>query len=326
METDTDYFLRMKAVIFDGQLHVDDVPIPQREPGEALIKVTGAGICNTDIEITRGYIPGFKGILGHEFIGFVEAADDKAIVGQRVTAEINFACGKCEFCRQDLGRHCVNRTVLGIVNRNGAFAEYVVVPRENVVEIPAEIADDDALFIEPLAAALEILDQVSLSPASSVLLLGDGKLALLIALSLQTCGCAFLVVGKHTEKLSFFKNLGIETVLLNDFKKSRFDVVIEASGNPSAFAFGLECVKPRGKFVLKSTYAKNFPFNPAPIVVNEITLIGSRCGVFYKAMEFMLDHDPPLHEFISAEFPIDQAIAAFEYSKRPDALKVALRI
>jgi threonine dehydrogenase-like Zn-dependent dehydrogenase len=316
----------MKAVFFDGQLHVDDMPMPWPGPGEALIKVVSAGICNTDLEITRGYVPGFRGIPGHEFIGLVEAADDKALIGRRATAEINCACGACEFCKQGLGRHCVNRSVLGIVNRSGAFAEYVAVPRENVVEIPPEIADDDALFIEPLAAALEILDQVALSPEKSVLLLGDGKLALLIALAVQSCGCSLLVVGKHREKLRFFENLGITTVILNDFKKSSYDVVVEASGNPSAFSLGLECVKPRGVFVLKSTYATDFPFNPALVVVNEITLVGSRCGVFSKAIEFMLSRTPPLHEFISAEFPINQALKAFEYSQRPDALKVVLRM
>jgi Threonine dehydrogenase and related Zn-dependent dehydrogenases len=316
----------MKALVFDGKLHVDDVPVPRPGPGETLIKVVCAGICNTDLEITRGYMPGFKGILGHEFIGIVEGAVDKTLIGRRATAEINCACGACEFCKQGLGRHCVNRTVLGIANRSGAFAEYVAVPRENVVEIPPEIADSDALFIEPLAAALEILDQVALSPEKSVLLLGDGKLALLIALAVQSCGCSLLVVGKHSEKLLFFENLGIATVLLNDFKKSSFDVVIEASGNPSAFALGLACVKPRGVFVLKSTYATDFPFNPAIVVVNEITFVGSRCGVFRKAIDFMLSRTPPLHEFISAEFPINQALKAFEYSQRPDALKVVLRI
>jgi threonine dehydrogenase-like Zn-dependent dehydrogenase len=314
----------MKAVVFDGKLHVDDVAAPQRRPGEALIKVSRAGICNTDLEITRGYIQGFKGILGHEFIGIVEAADDKAMIGQRVTAEINCACGKCEFCKQGLGRHCVNRTVLGIVNRDGAFAEYVTVPMENIVEIPSEIADDEALFIEPLAAALEILDQVDISRGKSVLLLGDGKLALLIALVLQTCGSNLLVVGKHVEKLRLLKNLDIDTLLLGDFNKTGFDVVIEATGNPTAFALGLECVKPRGVFVLKSTYGQAFSFNPASVVVNEITMIGSRCGLFYKAIEFILDYNPPLRQFISAQFPLREAPRAFEYSQRPETLKVAL--
>jgi len=316
----------MKAVVFSGKLRVEDVPPPRRKPGETLISVTKAGICNTDLEITRGYSPGFSGILGHEFIGTILEADDRTMIGTRVTAEINCACGKCEFCEKDLGRHCPNRSVLGIVNRSGVFAQQVLVPIENIVEFPSDIPDEQAIFIEPLAAALEITDQVIITPASSVLLLGDGKLAALIGVSLRSIGCDILVAGKHEGKLAYFKMLGINTVNLAAFKKRQFDVVIEASGNPSAFELGLECVKPRGTFVLKSTYPQKFSFNPASIVVNEISLVGSRCGLFYKAIEFILDHDPPLAELISAEFPLDQAVEAFEYSRRPDTFKVVLKM
>ncbi|HEX7510036.1 MAG TPA: alcohol dehydrogenase catalytic domain-containing protein, partial [Chitinivibrionales bacterium] len=193
----------MKAVLFDGRLRVSEVPFPQRKPDEALIRVTKAGICNTDLEITRGYSPGFSGILGHEFIGTILEADDRSMIGARVTAEINCACGKCEFCEKDLGRHCLNRSIIGIANRDGAFAQQVIVPRENVIEIPPDIPDEQAIFIEPLAAALEISDQVILTPASSVLLLGDGKLAALIGVSLRAIGCDILVAGKHEEKLAY---------------------------------------------------------------------------------------------------------------------------
>jgi len=316
----------MKAVFFDGALKLSDVERPERAGHEVLIRVSHAGICNTDHEIIRGYVPGFNGILGHEFLGHVEEADDRSLIGRRVTAEINISCGKCEFCKKGLGRHCINRSVLGIINKNGAMAEYVAIPQENVFEIPSSIPDTDAIFIEPLAAALEILDQVVIGKEHSVLLIGDGKLALLIARVMSTTGCSLTVVGKHPEKLGLLEDLGIKTVPAGTFKQSPFDIVIEASGNPSAFALGLECVKPRGTFVLKSTYAGGFVFNPSAVVVNEITLMGSRCGRFEAAIKFLQMHKPGLETMISREFPIDDALEAFAYSARPDSLKVVLRI
>ncbi|HEX8949968.1 MAG TPA: alcohol dehydrogenase catalytic domain-containing protein [Dissulfurispiraceae bacterium] len=300
--------------------------MPVRKNGEVLIKVSMAGICNTDHEITRGYVPGFRGVIGHEFFGYVEDADNKSLTGRRVTAEINNACGKCEFCVKGLGRHCSNRTVLGIINRDGAMAEYVTVPEENVVEIPPDIPDAHAIFIEPLAAALEILEQVRIGKEQSALLIGDGKLALLIALVMQTTGCDLTMLGKHSEKLAIAGDAGIKTVLLESFRKSAYDIIIEASGNPSAFQLGLECLKPRGIFILKSTYTGGFSFNPSSIVVNEITLIGSRCGRFAEAIRFLEQHKPPLEKLISAEYPLEEALAAFKRSEQPGALKVVLQI
>ena len=315
----------MKAVCFDGSLKLCDVDKPKPADSEVLIRVSLAGICNTDHEITRGYIPGFNGIPGHEFLGYVEEADDSSLIGRRVTAEINISCGKCELCRKGLGRHCSSRSVLGIINRNGAMAEYVVVPQENVFEIPSSIPDTDAIFIEPLAAALEILEQVSIGKEQTVLLLGDGKLALLIARVISTTGCSLTMVGKHPEKLELLDGLGIETILSGDFKPSSYDIVIEASGNPSAFALGLECVKPRGAFVLKSTYAGSMSFNPSAIVVNEITLTGSRCGRFEAAIKFLEEQRPGVGKMISREFPMESALEAFAYSAQPGSLKVVLR-
>ncbi|MBZ0156887.1 MAG: alcohol dehydrogenase catalytic domain-containing protein [Alphaproteobacteria bacterium] len=316
----------MKAVCFDGSLTVCEREKPRRKRGEMLIRVAVAGICNTDHEITRGYIPGFSGILGHEFFGYVEEADDAALAGRRVTAEINNACRSCEFCNRGLGRHCGSRSVLGIVGRDGAMAEYVAVPQENVLEIPPAIPDSRALFIEPLAAAMEILEQVEIGKEHSVLLLGDGKLALLIALVMNTTGCDLTVVGKHACKLALLEERGIRTVLLGSFQKGCYDRVIEASGSPSAFDLGLSCIKPRGTFVLKSTYSGGFFFNPSSLVVNEITLVGSRCGRFEDAVQFLEQHAPPLEKMISREYPLEEAIAAFAYSERPDSLKVVLRI
>ncbi len=317
----------MKAVVFDGTLHLCDLERPKRLPGEVLIRVATAGICNTDHEIMREYVPGFSGILGHEFFGYVEESDDDSLEGRRVTAEINISCGECEFCRKGLGRHCAARTVMGIVGRGGAMAEYVAVPRQNVVEIPDTISDQAAILIEPLAAAVEILEQIDIGKGISVLLLGDGKLAQLIALVLGKTSCTLTAVGKHDHKLGLMKkNADAVTIPLGAFRPSAFDVVIEASGSPSAFDLGLSCVKPRGIFVLKSTYAGGFNFNPASVVVNEITIIGSRCGRFADAIGFLERYRPDLGDLISAEFPIEKALEAFEYSRRPETLKVVLKI
>lgn len=313
----------MKAVVFDKTLVLVDVPVPVCKAGEVLIRVAKAGICNTDHEILQGYIPGFKGILGHEFIGTVRDAFDTSLVGKRVTAEINCGCNACDYCRRGMQRHCPDRTVIGIDSRDGAFAEYIAVPAENVVEIPADIPDDDAIFIEPLSAALEICEQISIEN-KSVLVLGDGKLGLLIAHVLSRKQCDLLVAGKHREKLDLLKPLGVPTVLVSGLEKKRFDVVIEASGNPSGFSLSMECVRPRGVIVLKSTYAQAFMFNPGPLVVNEVTCVGSRCGRFPEALRFIKAYKPDFSSLISAQFDLRDALAAFEYSKRPNVLKVVI--
>lgn len=316
----------MKAVCFDRTLKICDIERPQRKKGEVLIRVAYAGICNTDHEIIKGYTPNFKGILGHEFLGFIEGSDNESLIGKRATAEINIACWKCEFCKRDLQRHCLNRSVLGIINRNGAMAEYVTVPLENIVLIPPSIPDTNAIFIEPLAAAIEILEQINIQKGHRVLLIGDGKLGLLIAKVVYTTGCDLTVVGKHPHKLAILKDIGIRTVLKDSFKQSLYDIVIEASGNQAAFEFGLSCVKPRGTFILKSTYAQGFTFNPSSIVVNEVTLTGSRCGRFKEAIKFLKKHRLGLEKMISKEFRLTDAIKAFDYSAQPETVKVVLRV
>lgn len=316
---------KMKALTFDGkELKLTEIPKPIPKENEVLIKVAKAGICNTDHEIIKGYIPNFNGVLGHEFFGFVEKAEDKNLIGKRVSGEINLACGTCEFCQKGLGRHCPNRTVFGIINKNGAFAEYVTLPKENVIEIPSEIPDERAVFIEPLAAACEILEQVKISPNDEVLLIGDGKLSLLIARVLHTTGCKLTVLGKHQDKLETLEEVGISTVLLEKFKPKPFDIVVEASGNSTAFELGLNCTKPRGIFVLKSTYAGGINFNPALVVVNEITLIGSRCGRFEDAVKFLQTYQPTLEKIIHSEFDFSEALKAFEKSSQKNTLKVIL--
>ncbi len=317
---------RMKAVIFDKNLHIEQVPKPDCTPDEVLIKVSKAGICNTDHEILRGFIPGFRGIPGHEFIGTVEEAEDSELIGMLVTAEINCACGSCEYCQRGLGRHCPNRTTIGIMNRPGAFAEYILVPKENLVLIPDTIPETRVLFIEPLAAALEILEQVSITSESKVLLFGDGKLGLLIGHVLASTECRLTVVGRSPEKLAHLDYPEVEKVLVSEYTDGKYDIVIEATGNASAFERALHNVKPRGALVIKSTYAGNFAFNPSRIVVDEITMVGSRCGLFSNAVDFLNNNDIPLERMISGEFPLDEAVQAFAMSARPETLKIILRM
>ncbi len=318
----------MKAIVSDGKLYLSDVERPKAAPGEALIRVAAAGICNTDIEITKGYVPGFHGILGHEFFGYVEEAPDHdrtGLIGRRVTAEINCACTTCSYCRRGLMRHCPDRTVLGISNRDGAFAEYVSVPVGTIVPIPDSIKDDDALFIEPLAAALEILDQVDIPADSDALIIGDGKLAHLIAHALKPTGCRLKLFGKHAWKVRLLKERGIDaTIDRSETEGRRFDVVVEASGSPAGFNEGLSLVKPRGTIVLKSTYAGSFPFNPAAVVVNEITLIGSRCGGFSAAIAFLERERIDLSYLISRRYPLREGLAAFSAAQSSDAMKIVI--
>jgi len=321
-KSDTD----MSALIFDGQLSLQQRPRPQRKENEVLIRVQLAGICNTDHEIIRGYVPGFDGVLGHEFVGTVAEADDPSLIGKKCTAEINYACGTCDYCRQGLGRHCPNRTVMGIINQYGAFAQYICVPKENLVLIPDGIPNTNAVFIEPLAAALEILDQVEVKPDSKVLVFGDGKLGLMIGHALAATECHLTIVGKHPEKLALLEYDHIEKVLLPDFKDSQYDIVIEATGNADAFGKSVANVRPRGTIVLKSTYAADLTFNPAPIVVNEVTVVGSRCGLFSRSIDFLSKHSVSFEKLVSHRFPFHQALDAFNASESGDAVKVILEM
>ena len=309
-----------------GALSLAERAMPQRAKGDVLIRTARAGICSTDLEIVKGYVPGFCGVLGHEFFGFIEEADDASLVGKRATAEINCACGSCAMCTSGLGRHCPQRTVIGIANRDGCFADYIAVPAGNVVLVPEAVPETSAVLIEPLAAALEIFEQIQFSPEHETLLIGDGRLAQIIA---QIFLCKYFpitVVGKHPAKLAHLEKRGLPTKLAHEFAPLPFDVVIDAAGSPAGFALALACVKPRGTIVLKSTYAGGFPFNPAPIVVNEITLVGSRCGRFDDALRFLLNYRPDFSYLISARYPLAQALAAFEKAKDKDVLKVLLEM
>ncbi|MCA1962182.1 MAG: alcohol dehydrogenase catalytic domain-containing protein [Desulfomonile sp.] len=317
----------MKALIFDGTLQLTEIPKPDPPPGEALVLVTTAGICNTDVEITRGYM-NFRGVPGHEFVGKVEAADDSELVGARVVGEINAGCDQCSWCAQGMERHCPNRTVLGIAGRDGAFAEYLGLPVKNLVKVPHSLSDEKAVFTEPLAAAMEILEQVKIEPSHRVLVLGDGKLGQLVAMVLRLTGCDLVLVGKHRDKLELFARGGGSVLLLDELtaSKERFDIVVEASGSPSGWNLAVSRVKPRGILVLKSTYHGALSFNPAPLVINEITVVGSRCGRFGPALRVLEAGlvDPTV--LIAAVFPFDQAEEAFRRSQERGALKVLLKM
>lgn len=319
----------MKAVIFDETLkYVEDYEKPTPKQGEALIKVTYGGVCNTDKEITKGYM-GYKGILGHEFTGVVEEIndEDQTLLGKRVVGEINLGCKNCEWCAKDLERHCPNRSTLGILAKDGCFAEYVTLPLSNLIEIPENVPDEQAVFVEPLAAGLEILEQMHIQLCQKVMVLGDGKLGLLTALALNACGLDVLIVGKHQNKLDIAKNQGVKTQLLSEFEQApKFDVVVEATGSITGFETSVNCVKPRGTLVLKSTIAASKELNLAPIVINEITILGSRCGRFEPAMRLIASGKIDFSQMISKIYPIEQAINAFDANNAKDTIKILLKI
>ncbi|MBN2263275.1 MAG: alcohol dehydrogenase catalytic domain-containing protein [Prolixibacteraceae bacterium] len=318
----------MKALRFDGEklIFENSFAKPVTPAGEALIRVLMAGICNTDIEITKGYM-GFTGIPGHEFVGIVEEinAEDQSLLGKRVVGDINCACGNpdCEYCAQNLGRHCTNRTTLGIANRNGAFAEYLTLPVENLLVVPESVSNQTATLCEPLAAGFEILEQVNFSANDEVLIVGDGKLGLLINHAVSTTAAKITHVGKHPDKLELAKANGSQVVLLDQMPQKQYDIVIEATGSASGFNFSLLHTKPRGILVLKSTIASSQNIDMTSVVVNEITVVGSRCGLFQPAIDYLAT-GVDLSSIISDVFPFDKALEAFEAAKTKGAMKVML--
>jgi threonine dehydrogenase-like Zn-dependent dehydrogenase len=298
----------------------DDVPIPDPPSGEALVRVLQAGICNTDIELTRGYYP-FTGIPGHEFVGVVERGP-APLLGGRVVGEINAVCGSCSTCRDGRRTHCERRTVLGIVNRHGAFADYLILPAENLHPLPDAVSTDAAVFTEPLAAALEIQNQVPIGPGDRVLVVGDGKLGQLVAQTLALTGCALLVVGRHEAKLALLGARGIETGSVDRAAPGGFDLAVECTGNPDGFVVAQRAVRPRGTLVLKSTYAGDLTLDASAIVVQELTLVGSRCGPFAPALRLLAEGRVAVEPLIQARYPLAQAALAFDHAQRPGVLKV----
>lgn len=315
----------MKALHFDGDLRlVRDAAVPCRE-GEALIEVICAGICNTDIEILKGYA-GFRGTPGHEFVGRVVESTDASLIGRRVAGEINVGCGVCALCRKRDARHCAARTVLGIHNRDGAFAEFLSLPARNLVDIPDSIDDLSAVFIEPLAAACHILDDVHIDSSSKVAVIGDGKLAQLIVIAIARTACHLTVIGKHEEKLELARKSGARAVLADRTPEEEFDFVIEASGSRSGLPLALRLVRPQGAIVLKSTHHQQTEMDLSQVVVNEVTITGSRCGRFLPAIELLSSGAIDLRPLISDSFSLEDGLAAFDKAAEPSSMKIILQM
>jgi 2-desacetyl-2-hydroxyethyl bacteriochlorophyllide A dehydrogenase len=315
----------MKALYFDGKLAVREVDTPQPGAGEALIQVMLAGICGTDREILKGY-SGFRGILGHEFVGRVVESAEKKWLGKRVVGEINVSCGACDFCLWGRGRHCPTRTVMGIVNRDGAFAEYVVLPVINLHEVPKSIPDEAAVFVEPLAAAAEILEQMKILPGTHVAVLGDGCLGLLVAQVLHHAQARVTLIGKHRAKLDLARSWGITAACRGDAgpPAHSFNVVVEATGSPRALDEAFRLVEPRGTLVMKSTFHQPAQFDTAQLVVNEVTLMGSRCGNFPPALDLLRRGHVKVRPLISKTFPLEAGAEALNYSETSTRLKILL--
>lgn len=314
----------MRAVILKGgKICIEEIPVPAPGEKEALIRIVKAGICNTDLELLEGYMD-FQGVLGHEFIGQVVESSEKAWVGKRVVGEINLSCGRCATCLEGDPKHCPSRTVLGIHRKNGVFAEYATLPLENLHALPGRVSDIEGVFIEPLAAAVTVLDQISIDPQDDVLVLGDGKLGLLVSQVVRFHSPNVFCVGRHPRKLALLQKKGIQTARnIHSFSR-KFDVVIEATGVPEGIEDALCRIKPTGAIVAKSTFQGLAKIDYSALVVNEIRLIGSRCGSFAKALEFLEREPIRLEEMVDAEFPLEDARKAFDRAKDPETIKVLL--
>jgi threonine dehydrogenase-like Zn-dependent dehydrogenase len=317
----------MHALICDNGLRYDPAyPDPVPPPGEALIRVRLAGICNTDLELVRGYL-NFRGILGHEFVGEVVQAADAMWLGQRVVGDINAACRnpQCAACASGRPTHCPNRTTLGIAGRDGAFADYLILPQANLYAVPENVSDEMAVFCEPLAAACEILAQIQIAPTDRVVVLGDGKLGLLVAAVLRLTGAELTLVGRNRSKLAIADDWGVPVRLADEsLPEGAADVVVECTGSPQGFESARRLLRPRGTLVLKSTYHGALSVDMSGLVVDEITLLGSRCGPFAPALRLLASGLVDPRVLISETFALDQAASAFTRAAAPGVLKVLL--
>ncbi|MBI4523516.1 MAG: alcohol dehydrogenase catalytic domain-containing protein [Deltaproteobacteria bacterium] len=316
----------MRALHWDGERLTLALshPAPKSDDVTALVRVRLAGICSTDLQILKGYM-GFHGIPGHEFVG--EVSDGPVeLVGRRVVGEINFACGRCESCAGGFRRHCPNRRVMGILGADGSFAEYLSIPAENLHAVPGNLDNDEAVFIEPLAAAFEILEQVEIDFTSKVLVLGDGKLGLLCAQVLSLTGARVTLVGRHPKKLGLVKKFGIRTDVLADWRPTPVDVVIEATGSSTGLEMALSAARSRGTIVMKSTVAREHTLSLAPLVINEVTVVGSRCGRFPPALEALAQGKIAVKPLIEKVYPLSHGVDALQHAAQPGTLKVLLKI
>jgi len=335
----------MRALIFErGMLRLEkEYPEPAPGEGEALIRVSQVGICNTDVEIVRGYL-GFEGVIGHEFVGVVEQVSGEREVdmqarerftGRRVVGEINAACYRadCGYCQQGMASHCPRRTTLGIGERDGAFADFLTLPVQNLHLVPDEVSDEEAVFVEPLAANFEILEQMHVRPTDRVVVLGDGKMGQLAAQVLALNGCKVMMLGRHEEKLALARQQGILTELVGVEGEhaeprggERVDLVVECTGSEDGLEMALRLVRPRGTVILKSTVAARSSLHLAPIVIDEIRVQGSRCGPFAPALRALSQRRVDVRSLISDRYTLDEALAAFERAVQPGVLKVLVRI
>ena len=306
----------------NNYLSLKEAPQPAK-PGEAVIKVRKAGICGTDLELVKGYYP-YTGIPGHEFVGEVIESPDPSWVGKRVVGEINVVCGACEQCQNGRKSHCENRSVLGIINRDGVFAEFTTLPLSNLHGVPDEVSDEAAVFTEPLAAALEIQQQVQIHPTDKFLLIGAGRLGQLIAQTLALTGCDLRVVARHAHQKSLLTGRGIRLIEDADVQRWRYDIVVEATGSPSGFELARQALRPRGVLVLKSTYKGDMTANFSSIVVDEIQIIGSRCGPFEPALRLLAQKLVDPTGLIAADFRLGDGLKAFREAEKIGMLKVLL--
>jgi threonine dehydrogenase-like Zn-dependent dehydrogenase len=301
-----------------------DVVVPTPPPGEALIKVLLSGICATDLELKRGYYP-FTGIPGHEFVGeVVETSDTSDVTGRRVVGEINASCGKCDPCGKGRPTHCESRTVLGIIGRHGTFAEYLTLPVKNLHLVPKSVPNEAAVFTEPIAAALEIQEQVHIKSSERVLLIGAGRLGQLIAQTLALTGCELSVVARHPHQIEFLRNQHIQTITEAEIKSKSWDLVVEATGSPAGFYLARTAVRSKGTIVLKSTYRGDITLNISPLVVDEINIIGSRCGPFAPALRLLESKIINPTCLISKRYPLVNSLKALEYAAQPGVMKVLI--
>jgi len=311
----------MLALYVDGQPQIKEVDRPVPGEGEVLVRVHLAGICGTDLQVLKGY-HNFQGVMGHEFVGEVAGPADSPWLGQRVVGEINIGCGACERCRRGLARHCGQRRVLGLKDHDGALAHYLTLPAANLHAVPPEVPDTLAVFTEPLAAALRVLEATAVSPAAKVLVVGDGSLGLQIAWVLALSGAEVHLAGHHPEHLALARPRGVATFLAADLPPGDYDIVVEASGSPTGLELAMTRVRPLGTVVLKSTYVGRYPLDPAALVVPEVRLVGSRCGPFAGALRLLRDGRIDPRPLIARTFPLDQGLAALAWAQQPGVLKV----
>ena len=315
----------MNACVFDGTaVRIEpNRPEPKAGGGEVRVRVRLAGVCRTDLEIVKGYMD-FRGVLGHEFVGVPRSGRH---AGRRVVGEINCPCGTCDLCREGLSTHCRRRTVLGIQGRDGAFAEFLILPETNLHPVPDGVTDEEAVFAEPIAAAVQIGRQVEFRLGEDVVVLGDGRLGQLVAQVLRAQGVRPTVVGRSPAKLAILKSLDIAAVPEREARPAgEARVVVECTGAADGLAMALRFVRPRGIVVLKSTVADSAGLNLAPIVVNEVTVVGSRCGPMDEALRMLARRQVQVEPLVTAEYPLDEAPEALRAADRPDAIKVLIRI